>query len=232
MANILLYIRTTSYLSIHLSVNNLNVVSISYEHLFLKDMVIWVIWEKSSLRLKSKLFTQPKRFYVKGPCLLPWLYGWMDLSTGKSGGEDQWRWVPRKRRGVMVMESGGDPTVTWGSVLSRKSIRVPRPGTKSLLCSVPLRPEAMWAPEALWASSVTWGDADLGRLRMWLSDIASFPAQGQKCSRWPFPPSPFSAKSSGPLSTLQNRDEVDRWGVLESWAQGCLALLHASLWCG
>lgn len=112
-----------------------------------------------------------------------------------------------------------------------KRTRVPCPGTKPLLCSVPLRPGGVCAPESRWASSVTWGDADLGRLRMWLSDIASFPAQRQKCSQWPFPPSPLSTKSSGPLSTLQNRDEVDRWGVLESWAQGCLALLHASL-CG
>ena len=102
-------------------------------------------WEKSSLRLKSKLFTQPKRFYVKGPCLLPWLYGWMDLSTGKSGGEDQWRWVPWKRR---VMESGGDPTVTWGSVLSREKHTGP-PSWDQVL--------ALLCPTETWGHVSPWG---------------------------------------------------------------------------
>ena len=81
LSNIPLYVCTASSLSIHLSMD-IWVVSVSYKHLFLKDMIILLLLRK----ILSEAKTQPKRFCVKGPGLLPWPHGWMGLSAGKSGG--------------------------------------------------------------------------------------------------------------------------------------------------
>ena len=101
-------------------------------------------WEKSSLRLKPSLKDSVWRALA---CFLDLMDEWVYLQ-GNLGDKTRGGWCPGRDRD---WRSGGHGE-WWGPYSHREAVCwaggrtwVPRPETKPLLCSVPLRPGA-WEP--------------------------------------------------------------------------------------
>lgn len=133
--------------------------------------------------------------------------------------------------GQVVMESGGGPAVTV------RQCAEPGEGHGSpVLGPSPCSAPSHWdlgrgSPRGSRASSVTWGDTDLGRLRLWLSDIASFPAQGQKCSGL-VPLLPPVQSPAVPWAHYKTEMSRTNEGFCKARLGGAQPLLHISLWSG
>ena len=124
--------------------------------------------------------------------------------------------------GQVVMESGGGPTVTERQCAEPgegHGSPVLRPSPCSALSHWDLGRGSPWGSLGFICHVGWYWPWTFAPVIIWHSILSRTGAEMQ----WPFPPSPSSTKSSSSLSTLQNRDEQNKWGVLQSQAQRCSA---------